>query len=1069
MKIKLLACLLVLLFGLPLMAAPPKGISAQDGALTVDNSVFIDANKILMFVTNHGNFGRDLGGRFGYDYGTFFPFTSVPAIDDGSNVTSPYYAGGIWVGGRDSATGDTLVTVAIYSDEYVPGPALGGTFQADRAEFHVYKLFQDSLTSNPNADYTNWPWDQGASRHYIYTVDTTVLPWDSTLVDSVPGIIGDQFCWSACNDFNPAQHNNSSGSTAPLGIEVKTSTFAFSREDPLGNCLFIRFQIYNRGDKVLENCLFSIWSDPDLGGSGDDLVGVDTLTNLAYCYNATNSDQKYGSTPPAIGIDFFQGPLEYTGLETDTAKMWGKLWPGYKNMGMYSFNKYVNGTDPNDWRESYRFMAGLDAKNGGAPFVNPTTGQVTRYVMTGDPVTETGWRDNTPADRRMQETTGPITFRPGDSIEIVCAMVIGRGGDRLSSISVMRYYDRFAQDAYDKDFVLAQPPAPPVVSVAQLENEVVLNWTDTSEVDHGDYPFEGYTVYQGPGSSGPWTRIANFDVVNGVAQILDEVLDPATTALEQRLVKLGTDNGIMRYFTVTQDYLTGGPLRNLTTYYFRVEAYSFDNIATPKTLTSANLDPIELIPRAPVANETYSMVVGEFDSVVHVSGVSDGIITAEVIDPSILTGHTYRVTFEENNEAGLHAGNALGVAWFLIDSTSGDTLLRDMTNLSGDNNYPIKDGFMCRVSGPPLLGLAYQYVAPATPNISPVAAVDDTAYTGDRWFTGDPVNGGELMFGGIFMEPNFWGSTSLGPTDYPTIEVRWRPMQSYTDLNGDGHYTIGEPYVVDDTTLTQRAFMYQGFAGGLYQGFNKVPFSAWDVSDPANPRQVNVVVRDRDANGQWDENWLADTIANPADTILPRRGDLQYNYTWILNTTYDPTGTMYGDGTGGSVDFWSYDDGNGLWDAAWMMWLYPRTRPELGAEGILRLVPPAVITGNDSYSFVPAAPTAVVPSEQALAAIKAVPNPFYLFGPYDPAVGNYQIKFHHLPKVCSISIYNLAGDFITRIDKNDDTPMAEWNLQSDNRIPVSSGIYIYVVDAPGFGQKIGKLAVFYEDEVLTIY
>jgi hypothetical protein len=122
----------------------------------------------------------------------------------------------------------------------------------------------------------------------------------------------------------------------------------------------------------------------------------------------------------------------------------------------------------------------------------------------------------------------------------------------------------------------------------------------------------------------------------------------------------------------------------------------------------------------------------------------------------------------------------------------------------------------------------------------------------------------------------------------------------------------------------------------------------------------------------------------------------------------------------------------------------------------------------DEFTFTTPAPT-YARSEEALDAIKAVPNPFYLYGPYDPAVGNYQIKFHHLPQECSISIYNLAGDFITRIDKNDDTPFATWNLQTDNRIPVASGIYIYVVDAPGFGQKIGKMAVFYEQEVLTIY
>jgi len=142
--------------------------------------------------------------------------------------------------------------------------------------------------------------------------------------------------------------------------------------------------------------------------------------------------------------------------------------------------------------------------------------------------------------------------------------------------------------------------------------------------------------------------------------------------------------------------------------------------------------------------------------------------------------------------------------------------------------------------------------------------------------------------------------------------------------------------------------------------------------------------------------------------------------------------------------------------------------PETGTTFRITTFKPNALV--DVFTFTAEAPREFA-NEDALDAIKAVPNPFYMFGPYDPAAGNYQIKFHHLPRVCSISIYNLAGDFISRIDKDgsDESGIATWNLQSDNRIPVASGIYIYVVDAPGFGQKIGKMAVFYEDEVLTIY
>lgn len=46
-------------------AAPPPENSKAAGksALTVDNTQYVNANKILMFVTNHGNFGRVSGWR----------------------------------------------------------------------------------------------------------------------------------------------------------------------------------------------------------------------------------------------------------------------------------------------------------------------------------------------------------------------------------------------------------------------------------------------------------------------------------------------------------------------------------------------------------------------------------------------------------------------------------------------------------------------------------------------------------------------------------------------------------------------------------------------------------------------------------------------------------------------------------------------------------------------------------------------------------------------------------------------------------------------------------------------
>ncbi|MCP4684276.1 MAG: T9SS type A sorting domain-containing protein, partial [bacterium] len=99
--------------------------------------------------------------------------------------------------------------------------------------------------------------------------------------------------------------------------------------------------------------------------------------------------------------------------------------------------------------------------------------------------------------------------------------------------------------------------------------------------------------------------------------------------------------------------------------------------------------------------------------------------------------------------------------------------------------------------------------------------------------------------------------------------------------------------------------------------------------------------------------------------------------------------------------------------------------------------------------------------------VKAVPNPYYLFSEYDESTFNRALKFINLPTECTITIYNLAGDLVRTLDKNNDDTELKWDLLNEHSIPVGSGIYIYVVNSPDFGEKVGKMAVFTEVELLN--
>lgn len=73
-------------------AVSGKDRPAPRMSANIDNQQYINANNILMFVTNYGGFGRDLSGIFGYDAWTYFPYDTVADIQDGNMINTCLYA-----------------------------------------------------------------------------------------------------------------------------------------------------------------------------------------------------------------------------------------------------------------------------------------------------------------------------------------------------------------------------------------------------------------------------------------------------------------------------------------------------------------------------------------------------------------------------------------------------------------------------------------------------------------------------------------------------------------------------------------------------------------------------------------------------------------------------------------------------------------------------------------------------------------------------------------------------------------------------------------------------------------
>jgi len=120
---------------------------------------------------------------------------------------------------------------------------------------------------------------------------------------------GDQTVWWIFNDMGNT-HTETQGS--PIGLEIRAQAFGFSTNDEINNMTFYSYEIINRSTYTLKNTYFSQWVDPDLGYAFDDFVGCDVKRGLGYCYNGDEADGpgsgSYSGIPPAVGIDFFQGP-----------------------------------------------------------------------------------------------------------------------------------------------------------------------------------------------------------------------------------------------------------------------------------------------------------------------------------------------------------------------------------------------------------------------------------------------------------------------------------------------------------------------------------------------------------------------------------------------------------------------------------------------------------------------------------------------------------------------------------------------------------------------------------------
>lgn len=594
----------------------------------------------------------------------------VPKIDPPGSAPSVHslFAGAVWLGGID-AGGQLKIAAQTYrqsGNDFWPGPldasanvseqtcldydrhwkVLGSEIDEVIALYEQNGSLSESQIPNSIKEWPakGNPYARGA-RGVALTITQDLAPFydrdGDGLYNPVNGdypiikkkcedVYADEMIFWVYNDKGNT-HTETGGQA--IGVQVNAMAFAFTTSDEVNNMTFYTYEIINKSTVPIGQFYMGQWVDPDLGCYNNDYVGCDVGRSLGICYNGTLTDpdcasRGYGSTPPLIGVDYFEGPLDENGQQ----------------LGLSAFTYYNNDFTPTGNPvtaiQFYNYMRGLwkdglpfsEDGSGGGPdcaYRSPT-GTPVKYMYPGDPTlgsVAVGQKsecscNNLPADRRFVQSSGPFTLVPGAINTITIGVVWNRpvNGSACGSgvpfeLSIGQVDDK-AQALFDNCFKLVDGPDAPTLLIRELDKELIISLINepgsnniNESYDQVDpiarslaqtdptikdttYTFQGYILYQLRNAQVTANElndpskarvIAQVDVKDKVAKIINYKFDPNLGADVPELMVDGANEGIRTTFRIVEDKFASWGLSTLInhkTYYFAAVAYAYNNYKT---------------------------------------------------------------------------------------------------------------------------------------------------------------------------------------------------------------------------------------------------------------------------------------------------------------------------------------------------------------------------------------------------------------------------------------------------------------------------------------------------------
>mgnify|MGYP001175570862 CR=1 FL=1 len=482
-------------------------------------------------------------GAVATPYGEQVRFDSIPVIASQGFLFSGYFNSQVWAAGT---TGAFLFkdfqagTVDYPSND--PRRGIYRIARADSAFGTSWKWWKIAVSMG--ARY----WDGDGNGYYDPIDLNSNGIWEPS--EDMPEILGEVSYFTVYNDGVSSTLRRFQED--PKGVEVRQTLYAWpsSNSEQIKNALFVRYEIVNRSPsgQPITDFIFSVQQDPDLGEVYSDLIHSDSVHNSMVIYNS-GADGLFGGNPPAIyntllfgepvyvpGISFIDINLNSIwdpGIDTpiDTAMIplgypFEPLrYPGAVNGQMASAVPYMSSHPtqgvPNNSTEARNYMTGRN-KNGVLlepctwPFgtvrtpvncerVNPM------FIYSGDPVSNTGWINNTETDALIALSSGKKTLEPGATFTYHTSIAVQRGNSALNSVTLTRA----AVDTIFKLLGASYVHVP--TSVKEAVTELPLTWELSQNFPN---PFNPLTVIRYELPVAGMTTIKVYDITGALLKVL---------------------------------------------------------------------------------------------------------------------------------------------------------------------------------------------------------------------------------------------------------------------------------------------------------------------------------------------------------------------------------------------------------------------------------------------------------------------------------------------------------------------------------------------------------------------